>query len=124
MFGIDKVVLFDFDGVIVDTLEFSLALNRTINPLLTKETYQSFFDGNIYEVEDSHSDTYTWIGDDQWYPLYSKHIMEKPHVSGMEKFIEDLSRSFPLAIVSSTISAPIDDYLRKYDLATSFSRTM
>lgn len=123
MLGIDKVVLFDFDGVIVDTTEASLEIERINNPQITREERMADFDGNIYDALKTKKD-YTYIPDEEYWPLYFERIMKVPPVSGMPGVVKSLSDRYSLVIVSSSLSATIDDYLRTYDLSPYFSRTM
>ncbi|MEI8270921.1 MAG: hypothetical protein WCG45_06165 [bacterium] len=42
-----KLVIFDFDGVLVDTLGIVYTINKEIHQDLSIEEYKSFFEGNI-----------------------------------------------------------------------------
>lgn len=43
-----KALIFDFDGVIHDTLEMAVKISRQIFPEMTLEEYKDMFDGNFY----------------------------------------------------------------------------
>lgn len=43
-----KIVMFDFDGVLIDTLIPCYTINSEANEGLELEEYISFFDGNIH----------------------------------------------------------------------------
>lgn len=72
MLGIKKVVLFDFDGVLVDTFAASFGIYQAFNPGLDAERYRSFFDGNIYDMEGNVD----WVRDEEWWPLYIEKLTE------------------------------------------------
>ena len=44
-----KLVIFDFDGVLVNTIEFCFSGHKKSNPDLTFEKFQSFCDGNWHD---------------------------------------------------------------------------
>jgi len=48
MASIQKLVIFDFDGVLVDTLDMALAINQEIRPAITREEYLHNPDNGIY----------------------------------------------------------------------------
>ena len=44
-----KTVIFDFDGVIHDTLDIAYGINKRINPDMGLDEYKDYFNGNLYE---------------------------------------------------------------------------
>lgn len=44
-----KALIFDFDGVIHDTLDLAYKINKQIFPKITMEQYKDFFNGNFYD---------------------------------------------------------------------------
>ena len=45
-----KLIIFDFDGVLVDTLEINFSINKKADPNINLKEYVSHFEGNIYEA--------------------------------------------------------------------------
>ncbi len=43
----NKIVLFDFDGVILDSFEGTFEVNKTLESTLTREWMRKRFEGNI-----------------------------------------------------------------------------
>jgi len=50
-----KLIIFDFDGVIVDSFAISFGVNRKLGSAVDIDQYRSFFEGNIYEAIKSDS---------------------------------------------------------------------
>ena len=44
-----KAIIFDFDGVIHNTLELAYKINKKLGAMATLEEYKDFFNGNIYQ---------------------------------------------------------------------------
>ncbi len=115
-----KLILFDFDGVIVDSYELSYEVSRPAFDALTHEQYKSFFYGNIFtktpQLSESSRSTIT--------ANYGKRIYDRQIFPGMAEAIRDLCGMYDLAIVSSTHSDIIDSYLEKHGLRSCFSRVL
>lgn len=47
----EKIIIFDFDGVIADSFEIAFAINKISRPAITRERYRKLFDGNIYDAK-------------------------------------------------------------------------
>lgn len=121
----NKTLLFDFDGVIVDTFEIAYGARKELTPNLDKESYSHLFDGNIYEekepedLENSHSKV---DENDPFFKTYTPLLMKQRPVSGMTDVIKELHKDHRMVVISSTISSPIKDYLNKYDLSLYFDK--
>jgi len=44
-----KIVLFDFDGVLVDSYDYSYRISKELSPKLTEDIFRELFEGNIYD---------------------------------------------------------------------------
>lgn len=115
-----KLILFDFDGVIVDSYELSYEVSRPAFDALTHEQYKSFFYGNIFtktpQLSESSRSAIT--------ANYVKQIYDRQIFPGMVEAIRELCGGYDLAIVSSTHSDIIDSYLEKHGLRSCFSRVL
>ena len=47
----EKIIIFDFDGVIVDSFAVAFETNKLARPTLTRERYRSKFNGNINDAQ-------------------------------------------------------------------------
>ncbi len=115
-----KLVIFDFDGVIVNTFDMALKISTVINPDMTSEKYKSFFIGNFYshDLKDEAEIDGKKI---KYFDEYAKGIQSEKTEEIIKDQIIELSKKYILTIVSSTISPVIKDYLLKEGLAVYFS---
>ena len=117
-----KLLLFDFDGVVVDTLEMVLGVQKDLGRATTAEEYVKLFHGNIFKnLETAQSRQYTTADQAAFFNLYEPRLLELVPVPGMIETISALSTKFTLAIISSTTNSPIQKYLKRYDLDGCFS---
>lgn len=118
-------LFFDFDGVIVDSLDISYESSRSASGgSFSLEEYLSRFHGNIYEFfKGSEADVPKQSipnVHNEFFRLYIPRLLERPPVDGMRRVLEELSGTHTMAIVSSTINAPIQHYLDRYEIARHF----
>ncbi len=115
-----KVLLFDFDGVIVDTFKLCLSINRRFHTALSSDEYRRWFEGNIYDRPKRKN----WKkGDDaDFFRMYADGIFKIKPVKGIKKALRELNEKYILVIVSSAINSPITEYLEKYGLLKYFSK--
>lgn len=119
-----KIVLFDFDGVIVDSFDISYQAASKVHPGLTKEEEKDFFNGNIYDAKGEMGEKDTSATDEVFFTEYVPLLFDLVPVKGMAEVIKELSEMYQLIVVSSTISSPIQGYLEKYALARHFDWIM
>jgi phosphoglycolate phosphatase len=122
----NKYILFDFDGVIVDSFAPAFEVNKMICPHITEEEYKRRFEGNINDwkdVESKHNENCRHDIDffAEYLPKMKKRVGIVP---SMEKVIEELSKSYSLIVISSTLTAPIQELLEKYNLLHFFTEIM
>ncbi len=103
--------MFDFDGVLIDTLLACYTINAEIHENLSLEEYKSFFEGNIYsakryngEPKKSHPNF------DELYKTRTREIKIPESIKDILKFLSD---KYILAIVSSTPTDSIKKILEK-----------
>ncbi|HPS21395.1 MAG TPA: HAD family hydrolase [Candidatus Paceibacterota bacterium] len=116
-----KLVIFDFDGVLVNTIEFCFNGHKKSNPDLTFEKFQSFCDGNWHDglckaVEDgAHTIP------ENWSAIYGEKLKELTVSEILDETIKILSEKYLLTVVSSTDSFLIDNFLKKENVRECFS---
>ncbi|MBI4122019.1 MAG: HAD family hydrolase [Parcubacteria group bacterium] len=120
-----QYLLFDFDGVIVDTFKISYSIAKSRDGDLSEDVYRSFFNGNVYEITQPKmliSQTAELsAGEREWFDHYNPQLMARDPVPGMAEAINELGSRYRLSVVSSTISSPIREYLEKHGLAHNFT---
>lgn len=116
-----KLVVFDFDGVIVNTLPFCFILYKEHNPNLTWKEYQDFSRGNFLDSVKNAIDKKSHIVPDNFYEKYQEKVDNMEVVDILSKTVVFLSQNYPVSIVSSTPSKIIKDFLIKKNLEGYFS---
>ena len=114
-------VLFDFDGVIADSLALSYEITRSFNPEVDEEKYRRLYEGNIY---DSISKLPGWHAGhpEEYFKRFSPRMKTEVRlVVGMDAVIKNLAGEYTLAVVSSTPSVGITDFLTSHNLLQYFA---
>ena len=119
-------VLFDFDGVIINSFAQAFEVNKIICPHLTEDGYRRRFEGNINDADNDASEhTEACRHDIDFFAEYIPRLKnEIGVVPGMEEVIKRLSEKYTLVIISSTITSPIQEFVEKHDLAKYFAEIM
>ena len=121
---IKKHLLFDFDGVIVDSLSVAYRLIEGMNPGLSLEEMLLLYEGNVREEFDKTLEepkARTLVFDrDKFYPQYMETILSDGPIQGISKMLRDLSKTHELSIVSSSESGPIEQFLKEFSIRQHF----
>ena len=113
-----KFVIFDFDGVIVDSFSLALEINRRTIPGLTLEEYSKKFEGNINETMAKYN--FDTGREQEYFKEYGSCLNTRKLISGIKETILSLAQKYSLVIVSSTTTEIIKKYLRCHELKGSF----
>jgi HAD superfamily hydrolase (TIGR01509 family) len=120
-----KTILFDFDGVIIDSFGGAFGVNKKLEPALTEEWMRRRFEGNINDSYiDEKGRPATEEENKEFFNLYIPAMMKFKIFPGMLNVIKKLSKNYQLIIISSTISSPIREYMDKYDMSRYFTEIM
>lgn len=114
----NKVVIFDFDGVIVDSMQLSYSINKNMMPDLEYEEWQSWFEGNLYKkIRKEHAND---DSQDTFFEKYNEGVVNLLPIEGMSDVVRKLAEKFTLVIISSSTEKSITEFLEKYDLNNCF----
>ncbi len=114
-----KLLLFDFDGVIVNTFEFCYAIRAQFNPGYSRQEYLDRFKGNIYrELATEHPNQ---PDNETFFRLYEPELQKLSLVPGIAEVIRQAAQHATLYIISSTDSEVISRYLTRYGLREYFA---
>ena len=83
-----KLVLFDFDGVIVDSFEMTYRVARKTDSGRTREQQKQLFDGNVYDEMERKAGKR--ITDEDDLSFYKEYV---PPLRGSLKFSESFKAS-------------------------------
>lgn len=115
-----KLVVFDFDGVIVNTHGVSLKLNQATNPHLTEELYSQMSHGNFYASFESDSPLLKFTQNPNFGEEYRKQILGLAAPRGIAEAIKYCADTYIVTIVSSAWADTIKDFLDKEELLPYF----
>ncbi len=120
-----RFVLFDFDGVIVDSVKTLFGVAQVLHPHFTQiDEWLQLFEGNIFTT---HEAAWTKCTEscrpahDAFFELYSPQTEGLRVFDGMAQVIEDLAAQYTLAIVSSTDSRDARAVLARSGLSDAFA---
>lgn len=116
----NKVIFWDFDGVIADTFEQCFAVSRLAYPDMTELEYRQRFEGNINKAKHRTEP----VREIDFFAEFEKTIFDAPLIDGIADVIKDLSQDYSNVIISSTISHLIDRYLTQHGLRQYFEEIM
>jgi len=113
-----KVIIFDFDGVIVCSMQVSYSINKKTVPNLEYSEWCGWYEGNVYKTirKEFSSQAYQ----DNFFKEYGTAILDLPPVKGISEVIIQLANYYTLAIISSSSQPEIEAYLGKYSLRSYF----
>lgn len=121
-----KFILFDFDGVIGDSWDVAFATAKTICPNITEEDHRRRFEGNVNDIK--HPETFhddDCNHDLDWFDIYTPKMKEGTKLfPGMKEVILDLEKEYMLIIISSTLSFPIEEFLKEHNFQEHFDWIM
>jgi phosphoglycolate phosphatase len=116
-----KAILFDFDGVLANTIELSFKIHTVKNKNLTLEHFQNYSTGNFYDGYDKAVKEGKHIPADDFYGEYKKGLDILTIHEILHDAVMALSQNYKLVIISSTDSSYIKDFLIKEKLVELFT---
>ena len=93
-----KLIILDFDGVIIDNYELHFALSERQINWLTREEHRKLFEWNIHSEREKLKDRNTWFDLKENFNALKKDMVIDLRI---KKTIESLSKSYSLWIISS-----------------------
>lgn len=118
-----KLLMFDFDGVIVDTFFMQMRLfNSFQKDPLDEKTFRDLYRGNFYDAVPSGPDEKI-REPNPFFLAYAKELEHVPTIEGMEKDLKKLREAgYRMIIISSTFDQAIKDFLVRTSLDTFFEK--
>ncbi|HBB49542.1 TPA: hypothetical protein DEQ22_01975 [Candidatus Nomurabacteria bacterium] len=116
-----KLVIFDFDGVLVNTNELSYQIHKIKNKDLTWKSYQEYSNGNFHEGYEKAVKEGKHLPADDFYGEYEKGLNALTMHDALHNLILSLVKNYRLVVVSSTNSSYIKDFLAKENLSEYFT---
>lgn len=115
------LVIFDFDGVLVNTTDLNFRISKSVNPEMSKEYYHALSLGNFHENIKKATKDDGYVVHPEWMTKYSEGLLELTTHDIIRNLVKDISELHPLAIVSSTYSSSIREFLKQEDIEHCFT---
>jgi len=119
-----KLVIFDFDGVLVHTNDIARRLHKEANPHLAEEYFDRMHDGNFWENLDRAVKEDGYVVQPDWYELYAKGLADLDTDDLLKMLVIDLFSRHSLVVVSSMDTKYIAQALDKANLRQCFEEIL
>ncbi len=113
-----KLIIFDFDGVLIDTLSVCFKIANEVNEDLYLDEYKGFFDGNMYDAKRKNGLLRSFHPKRN--EIYDDSVRTLDVPVELKELVKRLSDKYTLAIVSSTGSRSIREVLGKVGIEECF----
>lgn len=114
-----KSIIFDFDGVIHDTLEIGYKINKLIFPELTLEEYKRMFMGNLYENKRINSES-----SNKFFELQAEYYKGLKIEDEIKEEIKKLKENYHLFIITSNKESTVKKYFQENRITDLFEDIM
>ncbi|MEK7665586.1 MAG: HAD hydrolase-like protein [Patescibacteria group bacterium] len=116
-----KLLIFDFDGVIIDSFGILYQSALEAYPDIgSEEDFRRLHEGNIYQTVTERENQNAITIEHPLFARYIPRMLELPPVLGMVELVRELTDILPAIVVSSCLNDPIKVYCNKYGLAGLF----
>jgi len=117
-----RIIIFDFDGVIVDSCRFSFNINKESIADLEYEEWKSWAEGNVYKIKLKKDQGDKAFHFNHYHKRYREQIGDLLPVEGIEDVFKKISEmGYELLIISGAGEEAIKGFLKKYDLQKYFN---
>jgi len=121
-----NIIIFDFDGVVIDSFDVTLEVQKILNPKITAGVYRKGFENNILdwqnEIGESNSIDKEMA---KFFKISAPMILERvKFFDGMRDVVDSLHEKYPLYIVTSNNTALLKEYLHKHDFDNRFIKIL
>lgn len=116
-----KIVAFDFDGVIVDSIKLSYDINKELMPDLDYEDWRTWSNGNFHEIVRKRNDIKFNDDNYRYYrKRYNKEVLKILPIAGINNILNKMNEKYTLVVISSNSQKSIELYLKKHNLIHYF----
>jgi phosphoglycolate phosphatase len=116
-----KVILFDFDGVLANTLEHAFDIHKLLNPHFLWEEFQKMSDRNFHAEYRKKLEEGNHVHPENYPEEYSKKLAQMNLESELAELVIKLSSVYTLYVVSSTKTSYIQDFLEREKVLNHFT---
>jgi len=116
-----KALLFDFDGVLVDSFEISFNASLITNKnWKNRKHYRELFNGNVYDG----LKTAKARKRNAFFDIYGPKLMQLRLTAGSADVLKELSKEYIILIVSSTPSFLIKSFFKRHKVLKYFTKIL
>lgn len=118
-----KIIAFDFDGVIVDSLRLSYGINKDLLPDLNYEDWRTWSEGNFHKIVRNRDDIKFLFNEENYgyfRKKYDNEVVKILPVSGIANILNKIYKKYTLVVISSNSQKSIEMYLKKHNLIRYF----
>lgn len=116
-----KIIAFDFDGVIVDSIKLSYDINKELMPDLDYEDWRTWSNGNFHEIVRKRNDIKFNDDNYRYYrKRYNKEVLKILPIAGINNILNKMNEKYTLVVISSNSQKSIELYLKKHNLIHYF----
>jgi phosphoglycolate phosphatase len=119
-----KLIIFDFDGVLVNTIDLSYSIHNKTNPSLTREQFDHLSLGNFLENYEREIAEGRLLRPGDFFEEYNAGILNLSTHDIIDVLIVDLAQKYELVICSSMDSVNIKQKLKKENILHHFSEIL
>ncbi len=116
-----KAILFDFDGVLANTLEHAFRIHQLLNPLFLWDEFVKMSDGNFHAEYRKKVATSNHVHPENYPEEYNKQLSQMTLEEQLAVLVKHLAREYTLFVVSSTRSLYIREFFKKEQVISCFS---
>jgi HAD superfamily hydrolase (TIGR01549 family) len=109
-------IIFDFDGVLVDSFDIAFKIHQLSKPTLTKERFEKVWNGNITKAVYEDKVVREINFGDEYHRRFRDLMMDRD----TKDVVKELAREHKLFIISSTRDITIIDFLERNSILACF----
>ena len=122
-----KAIIFDFDGVIVNSYETNYQSQKKRFPGITREDHKIFFEGNVHQIREERIRNGE-LQEDKTVDLHSimrDYFLNKQEMkTDIIHTLEQLNKQYQLYIVTSFVEEYVNEFLDKHHITYLFTDVM
>ncbi|NQV91720.1 HAD family hydrolase [Candidatus Woesearchaeota archaeon] len=112
-----KAVIFDFDGVICNTLDLAYSINNKIFPEMSLDDYKDLFNGNVYK-----NGNFTPESIKEFFKQQDEKFQELKIENYVKEELQKIKESYPLFIISSNMEHSLNIVFQNNQMTTIFNQ--
>lgn len=115
-----KSIIFDFDGVIHDTLELAFNISKTLYHNLSLDDYRDFFNGNVYDGATTQDEE----KNKKYFARQNKEFKELIIEREIKAELLKMKNQYDLFIVSSNMEITLNNYFENNNIIHIFKKVL